>query len=288
MVWGVCQRCADFAKFRCISRQGLHANAMNKPEFLSRFLQDDGRTVIVPIDHGTAVPVPGLESPADLIGCLNPFADGYVVNLGAALGLADALDGKGICLRTDIYKPAYGDNLDHGSYMVYSIEDALEADAHAVMNMCYPHHLNEAQMFRECAELISQSQMTGVPVILESLPFGIGRPDDYTVDNIRFAVRAAAELGADIVKTAYPGDRDGFESIVKESYVPVIVLGGAATDDAGILRMAADAISAGAAGVAIGRNVWQHPHPERMAKALHAIVHENATADSAIGILANR
>jgi DhnA family fructose-bisphosphate aldolase class Ia len=75
---------------------------------------------------------------------------------------------------------------------------------------------------------------------------------------------------------------------VKESYVPVIVLGGAATDDAGILRMAADAISAGAAGVAIGRNVWQHPHPERMAKALHAIVHENATADSAIGILANR
>lgn len=260
---------------------------MNKSDLLSKFLKDDGRTVIVPIDHGTAIPVPGLESPVELIERLNPFADGYVVNLGAALACSGALEGKGVCLRTDIYKPPYGDNPDHGSYLVYSIEDALEAEAHAVMNMCYPHHPNEAQLFRECAELVSQSQMTGVPVILETLPFGIGRPDDYTLDNIRFAVRAAAELGADIVKTAYPGDRDGFEAIVKESYVPVIVLGGAATDDAGILRMVADSVSAGAAGVAIGRNVWQHEKPERMAKALHAIVHENATADSAEAILKN-
>ncbi|MGK0189989.1 MAG: DhnA family fructose-bisphosphate aldolase class Ia [Verrucomicrobiales bacterium] len=260
---------------------------MNKPEFLSRFLQDDGRTVIVPIDHGTAIPVPGLESPAELIDSLNPYADGYVVNLGAALGCSGALEGKGICLRTDIYKPPFGENPDHGSYLVYSMDEALEVGAHAVMNMCYPHHPNEPQMFRECAELISQSQVTGIPVILESLPFGIGRADDYTVDNIGFAVRAAAELGADIVKTAYPGDRDGFEAIVKESYVPVIVLGGAATDDAGILRMVADAISAGAAGVAIGRNVWQHENPVRMAKALHAIVHENASAESAADILKN-
>ena len=260
---------------------------MNKPDFLSRFLKDDDRTVIVPMDHGTAIPVPGLESPAELIDRLNPFADGYVVNMGAALSCSDALEGKGVCLRSDIYKPPHGENPDHGSYLVYSIEDALEAEAHAVMNMCYPHHPNEAQMFRECAELISQSHMTGVPVILESLPFGIGRPHDYTVDNIRFAVRAAAELGADIVKTAYPGDRDAFEAIVKECYVPVVVLGGAASDDAGVLQMAADAISAGAAGVAIGRNVWQHRHPERMAKALHAIVHENAPAEAGMKILSN-
>lgn len=259
---------------------------MNKPDFLARFFRDDGRTVIVPIDHGTAIPVPGLEAPAALIDRLNPFADGYVVNLGAALSCAGALEGKGVCLRTDIYKPPHGSNADHGSYLVYSIDDALEADAHAVMNMCYPHHPNEAQMFRECAELISQSQLTGVPVILESLPFGIGRPDDYTLENIRFAVRAAAELGADVVKTAYPGDRAGFEAIVKECYVPVVVLGGAATGDSAILRMAADAMAAGAAGVAIGRNVWQHRHPERMAKALRAVVHENASAESAAAILA--
>ena len=260
---------------------------MTKQDYLSKFLQDDGRTVILPIDHGTAIPVPGLERPDELIAALNPFVDGYVVNLGAALSLAKPLAGKGVCLRTDVYKPAFENNVDHGSYLTYSIDEALEVEAHAVMNMCYLHHPNEAQIIRECAELISQSQQTGVPVILESLPFGIGRPDDYTVENVRFAVRAAAELGADIVKTAYPDDRDGFESIVKESYVPVVVLGGAASDEVGVLKMAEDAVAAGAAGVAIGRNVWQHPQPLRMAKALHAIVHENASAETGQSILAN-
>jgi DhnA family fructose-bisphosphate aldolase class Ia len=259
--------------------------AMNKQDYLSRFFKADGRTVILPIDHGTAIPVPGLESPAELIEKVKPFVDGYVANFGAALACAKQLEGKGICLRTDVYKPPFGENTDHGSFLTFSIDDALETDAHAVMNMLYPHHPNEAQMFRECAELISESQQTGIPVILESLPFGIGRPDEYTVENIRFAVRAAAELGADVVKTSYPGDRDAFEAIVKECYVPVVVLGGAASKDAGILKMVADAISGGASGVAIGRNVWQHAQPERMAKAIHAIVHENATADAALGIL---
>ena len=266
-------------------KDGQFGCRMTKQDYLSRFLKEDGRTVIVPIDHGTAIPVPGLENPAHLIERLNPFADGYVVNLGAILNCSGVLAQKGVCLRTDVYKPPFGENSDHGSYLVYSIDDALETDAHAVMNMLYPHHPNEAQMHRECADLISESQQTGVPVILETLPFGIGRPDDYTVENIRFAVRSAAELGADIVKTAYPGDRDAFESIVKECYVPVVVLGGAASDDRGILNMAADAISAGAAGVAIGRNVWQHATPERMAKALKAIVHEEASAEKASVIL---
>ena len=62
------------------------------------------------------------------------------------------------------------------------------------------------------------------------------------------------------------------------------MLGGAASDEAGILRMVEDAISAGAAGVAIGRNVWQHPQPALMLRRLHAIVHEDATADDALGL----
>jgi DhnA family fructose-bisphosphate aldolase class Ia len=141
--------------------------------------------------------------------------------------------------------------------------------------MLYVHHPEEDRIFAEAGALISECHEHGVPVILESLPFGIGRPTDYTAENIGLAVRAAAELGADMVKTAYPGNRDAFAEIVTSCFVPVIVLGGAPrTDERTFLQDVRDAMEAGAAGVAIGRNVWAHPQPAKMAQTLHEIVHQ--------------
>ncbi|MDF1850234.1 MAG: hypothetical protein P1U85_05315 [Verrucomicrobiales bacterium] len=257
---------------------------MTRDQNLSRFLQSDGRTVILPIDHGTAIPVPGLEDPTGLIEALNPIVDGYVVNLGVALSAADALSEKGICLRTDSYKPKYGDNLDEGSYRLYGADEALTVGAHGMMNMLYTHHSNEVGITREAAELIGESLETDIPVILEALPFGIGFPDQYTVENIGFTVRAAAELGADIVKTAFPtgASAEEFKDIVDACFVPVIVLGGAAMgDDEALLSMVKKAIDGGAAGIAVGRNVWQHANPAGIAKALYAVVHEDASVESA-------
>lgn len=261
---------------------------MDRDQHLARFLQSDGRTVILPIDHGTAIPVPGLEDPIALIEQLNPVVDGYVVNLGLAFAAAEALEGKGVCLRTDCYKPRYGENLDEGSYRLYGADEALTCGAHAMMNMLYTHHTNEAGIFREAAELIAESLDADVPVILEALPFGIGRPADYTLENIGYTVRAAAELGSDIVKTAFPtgASADEFRAIVEACFVPVIVLGGAAMgDDRALLEMVKKAIDGGAAGIAVGRNVWQHSQPAKIAKALHAIVHDEATVDSALKCL---
>ncbi len=261
---------------------------MTKAKHLSHFLQSDGRTVIVPIDHGTAIPVPGMENTGALIEVLKPSADGFVVNLGVAQAFRDTLDDKGVCLRTDCYKPAHGDNQDEGAYRLYGADEAAEVGAHAMMNMLYVHHRNEAEIFRECAELIAESLEAEIPVIVETLPFGIGRPRDYTVENIGFAARAAAELGADIVKTAYPtgATADQFKAIVDSVFVPVIILGGAAMgDDAALLTMVRNAIDAGAAGIAVGRNVWQHPAPGKIAAALAAIVHDEASVDSAMKLL---
>ena len=232
--------------------------------------------------------MPGLGDPVALIEGLNPFVDGYVVNLGLAFAAVEALEGKGVCLRTDCYKPPHGDNLDEGSYRLYGADEAHLCGAHAMMNMLYTHHPNEAGIFREAAELIGESLDSDLPVILEALPFGIGRPDDYTLENIGYTLRAAAELGADIVKTAFPtgASADEFRSIVESCFVPVIVLGGAAMgDDRALLEMVRKAIDAGAAGIAVGRNVWQHPKPAKIAKALHAIVHEDASVDKAMKAL---
>ncbi len=272
------------------SRQRVRVGVVLKPqnpmrtksENLAEFFQK-GKTVILPIDHGTAIPVPGLEHPGDLIAALSPHVDGFVVNLGVARAFSKALKGKGFCLRTDVYKPPFEGNPDRGSYRVYGAEEALDIGAQAMMNMLYAHHVNEERMVRECAGLIAGGLQRGVPLIIEALPFGIGRPVDYTVENISFATRMAAELGADVVKTAYPGDRDGFARIVDACPVPVIVLGGSAMgDDAGLLGMVEDAIAAGASGIAIGRNVWQHANPVGIARALNAVVHGGASAAEAL------
>ena len=252
------------------------------------FLQSDGRTVILPIDHGTAIPVPGLENPAAMIESVHEAVDGFVVNYGVALHCSDELTGKGVCLRTDCYKPVYGSNMDEGSYKLFSADEAESVGAHATMNMLYTHHPNEVAIFREAAELISECHEADLPVILEALPFGIGRTDDYTVENIGFTVRAAAELGADIVKTAFPtgGSIDDFKRIIEACFVPVIVLGGAAMDDdRALLTMVKNAIDAGAAGIAVGRNVWRHATPPKIAAALAAVVHEDASVDSALKLL---
>lgn len=250
----------------------------------SPFFQADGRTLIVALDHGIAIPVTGLEDMGTVIEALSAYADGYVVNYGVARAFQPQLAGKAVCLRADVYKPAVSGHADHGAYMTYGATEADAVGADAVMSMLYPHHPNESQMFRENAALLSECHAAGISVIIESLPFGLGQTEHYTAEHIGFAVRAAAELGADAVKTAWPGEAAAFGKIVESSFVPVIVLGGAARDEAGILTMVEQSIKAGGAGIAMGRNVWQHPNPLLMLKRLHAIVHGGASAVDALAL----
>lgn len=261
---------------------------MTRKENLNALFAEDSRTVILPIDHGTAIPVPGLDHPSELIEQIRDSVDGFVVNLGVARAAEKELAGKGVCLRTDVYKPPYGSNADLGAYRIYGADEAEEVGAHAMMNMLYPNHPNESESFREVAELIRESIDSDIPTIIESLPFGLGKVDDYTVENISFAVRAAAELGADVVKTAFPTGASGdeFKAIVDAAIVPVIILGGAAmADDEALLSMVKTGIDAGASGIAIGRNVWQHSNPCAIAQALQAIVHDDASVASAMELL---
>jgi DhnA family fructose-bisphosphate aldolase class Ia len=259
---------------------------MTREENLDAIFRD-GRTVILPIDHGVAIPVPGLENPFKLIEQVNPYVDCYVMNLVLALRASDLTQGKGVCLRTDVYNTRLT-GAGAGSIAVYGVDTAEMVGAHAVMNMLFPFSENEETVTKDCADLIQGSLEADVPVILETLPYGLGQTDKYTVDNVRFAVRLAAELGADVVKTCYPtgASVEEFKSIVSECYVPVVVLGGSAMgDDASLFKMVENSVKAGAAGIAIGRNVWQHPNPVAVARSLAAIVHQEASALEALALM---
>jgi DhnA family fructose-bisphosphate aldolase class Ia len=110
--------------------------------------------------------------------------------------------------------------------------------------------------------------------------------NEYDLNNTKHAARVGAELGADIVKVVYTGSVEGFTEVVQGCPVPVLIAGGPKMDsDEDIFKMVEDALKAGARGVSIGRNAFQHKKPEKMVAALCKMVHEGAGVEEAVTIL---
>ena len=126
----------------------------------------------------------------------------------------------------------------------------------------------------------------GMPLLAMMYPRGEnitseGR-DEHDVEVVKIAARVAAELGVDLVKTNWTGDPDSFKEVVKGCMAPVIIAGGEKQGIRGILEVTKDSISAGGAGVAYGRNVFQAEDPKAVVRALYLIVHENYEVEEAI------
>jgi len=110
--------------------------------------------------------------------------------------------------------------------------------------------------------------------------------NEFDVNNVKHAARVGAELGADIVKVPYTGTVDSFTEVVQSCTVPVVIAGGEKMEsDEDIFKMVDGALAAGAAGVSIGRNAFQHKNPEKIVGALCKMVHNNATIDEAIAMI---
>ena len=105
---------------------------------------------------------------------------------------------------------------------------------------------------------------------------------------LSLASRIAVELGADIVKTLYTGDSDSFRSVVDGCPVPVVIAGGPqVSNDKELLDMVKGAIDAGAVGISMGRNIFQHSNPEKITKAISNIIFDNSSVESAMEVLSN-
>jgi len=114
-------------------------------------------------------------------------------------------------------------------------------------------------------------------------PRGPGIKDRFDVQYVEYAARLGAELGVDLVKTYYTGSVETFRRVVKACHVPVVAAGGPRKETAKeALEMVKEVMEAGAIGVTIGRNVWAHPDPVGMTKAIRKIVMQNATVTEAL------
>jgi DhnA family fructose-bisphosphate aldolase class Ia len=93
-------------------------------------------------------------------------------------------------------------------------------------------------------------------------------------------------LGADIVKTNWPGDAESFGSLVEAANgIPVVLAGGSRVDDLELLQRMEVAMARGAIGCSVGRNIFMHRSPEAITRALSRVIRERWTADTAFSAL---
>ena len=244
---------------------------------MHRLFKEDGKTLIVAMDHAGFVdkPLPGLIHPGETIRkVVAGGADVVMTTFGTATRFADELAGCGLILSVSSESPM-GE---------YTVETALSLGADGVKTMAYPWLTSDPDSVVRALRLGAECQRWGMPYLVETIPGGfMGGAEFRTPEKIAAAARIGAECGADFVKTFYTGDPESFKVVVENCSVPVVILGGAKTNtDRELLEVIRDAVEAGAAGVAMGRNIWQHPHPAKLVAAIASILHENATVDQAL------
>jgi class I fructose-bisphosphate aldolase len=168
------------------------------------------------------------------------------------------------------------------SFEVCSVDRALRLGADALGFTLYPGSEYEPVQFQQFGAIVEKAHRLGVPVIAWVYPRGAGVEPNST-PTIAHAARIALELGADFCKIHYNNDFDGFKWAVKAAgSCRVLVVGGEKQEDLPFLKYVREVMDAGATGIAVGRNVWQHEKPEKMLAAIKEVVYRNKSPEEAL------
>jgi len=242
---------------------------------MSRIFKNDGKTVIIAMDHGVGLPVsPALDDMEAVIrAVVRGGADAILTTYGVAYRFKEALKDVGLIIRMDGGGSVLS-GVDENSRILYSVEDVVRIGADAMACMGFPGTPYEYDSMKNVAYLASEGRKWGIPLVAEMMPGGMGKDIPKSVENLTLTARAGCEYGASVIKTFYSGTAEEYKAVIKASYQPVVILGGdKVKDERSLFETVESAMTAGAAGVAIGRNVWKHRDPEAMTRALVELVH---------------
>jgi putative autoinducer-2 (AI-2) aldolase len=249
---------------------------------LSRIISPhNGRTVMLAIDHGYFLgPLKRLEEPRKTIMPLLPYTDALMLTRGVLRNCLDAECKVPIVLRVSGGNSILNEELSNEELAV-SLKDAIRLNVSAVAFSIYLGAKYEHQNLINLSKLINECQDCGIPVLAVT---AVGKElEKRDRRYLSLGCRIAAELGAHFVKTYYC---ENFQKVVKSCPVPLVIAGGPKLKtETDALRIAYEAISQGAAGVDMGRNIWQSDNPVGMIKAIRSIVHENASLKKATSVL---
>jgi len=245
------------------------------------FRPASGNSVMLAVDHGYFMgPTRRLEDVGATIRPLLPHADALALTRGVLRSSVPPEATTPIVLRVSGGATILQEDLSHEA-ITTAIEDAARLNVSAVALSVFVGAPHEHQSLVNLSKLVDDGEQAGLPVLAIT---AVGKElEKRDARYLALACRVAAEIGAHVVKTYYC---DGFAKVVEGCPVPLVVAGGPKLDsDRAALELAHGAISDGAHGVDMGRNIWQSDHPVAMLKALRAIVHEKATVGEALDLL---
>lgn len=256
---------------------------------LKRVIDPIGVSVICALDHGMTSPT-----------FLEPLSDIRARTAEAVAGGANVIMMSKGMIR--IAEPAFGPTTSLALLLsasarpgdtrpqivnVADVEEALRLGADAVVLFTALDGEHEADMIKILSNVGGECATLGMPFIAEAeFPTTYASVEElkqqYGFDYLCRNVRLCAELGADIVKTNWPGDPDSFGRLVEAANgIPVVLAGGSRLEDAELLERMEAAMTAGAIGCSVGRNIFMHHSPEALTRALSRVIRERWPARAA-------
>jgi class I fructose-bisphosphate aldolase len=247
-----------------------------------------GRTVLVPMDHGMAMPAPkGIWDIRKAVDDMHEGGASAVImhkGLIRASGLENANTDMGLVMHLTAsteFSPASSTKVLTGT-----VEEAIRLGADAVSLQVNLGDANERIMLENAGKIADHCNRWGMPLLMMLYGRGGLIRDNVAVEVVAQCARVGAELGADIVMVSYTGSPGTFERVTAGCCCPVVIAGGERMDSTRrLLEMAWGSLQAGSAGVSIGRNVFDHPRRVALMKALHAMVHHGATVQEGMDIV---
>lgn len=235
-----------------------------------------GRTVMLAFDHGYFQgPTTGLERIDITILPLEPYADTLMLTRGILRSIVPPSSQKAIVLRvsggTSILKELSNEEI------AVDIEDAIRLNVCAMAVQVFIGGEYEKQSIINMTKMIDSGTRYGIPTLAVT---AVGKDMKRDARYFRLATRICAELGAHYIKTYYvPED---FETVTAACPVPIVIAGGKKIPELDALTMAYRSIQEGAAGVDMGRNIFQAESPVAMIQAVRAVVHKNEKPEKAL------
>ena len=239
---------------------------------MKHIFKDDGKAVIVAMDHSMGGKVPGLD---DYLATVKKVAaggaDAILIGYGNLLTLADDLP-RNLGWVVNIPSPPRAG----------FVQEAAKAGADALK---FTHFGGLRDPNLDALQPIAAAcEEHGIVFMPEVVPQDENR--NLLADQVVSAARLGQERGGDFIKTAYSGSIESFKEVVETCPIPIVILGGAKMDsDWDLLQVVKDSIDAGGAGTCMGRNMFQHEDPTAIVAALVKIVHEGASVDEAYKLI---
>jgi len=259
---------------------------MNGKEIRLAKITEQGKAVIVPMDHGTSEgPIEGLVNINELVPKLVKGGATAILAHKGILKHLTKVPSCGLIMHLSASTKFAPDA--NNKVQIASVEEAMRQGVDAVSI-----HVNvgggdsEPEMLKILGDTARRCDELQIPLLAMMYPRGKNIKEKLDPEAVALVTRVGGELGADIVKTVYTGDVDSFKRVVEGCPVPVVIAGGPKCEtDRELLEMVKGAIEAGARGVSLGRNIFQHRNPASMLKALRAIIIENKSVEHGLELL---